>query len=348
MGTIAARPIPRVVVISFLAALSIPSIASAAEIYLGVAPGTQTTTGGPGTLIRANDTTGAGVIVGDAYPSEALTGYGGLAFDASGNLWATVGKDDHGSIGSEDGTLASTLVRINPADGSIVQTVGPVQNANNQSLGIIDLAIQPGSNTLFGVNTTTSIGPQPCDVCVFTIDTSTGIATSLGQPMQGTTRIVLDALAFDPRNGTLYGTGKPAFNSGQTAYLYTINPSTLAISNAEAIARDPNDPYQTTNSARSFGLAVRPSDGTIFGTLCCSDEIVYRYYDIVTETYLWRFLGPTGAINANNFYADLAFAPIPTPVPAAVWLFGSGLAALAGMRRRRSPDGANAGINRRA
>ncbi len=331
MGAITARPLGRAVVILLLTALSIPSAASAAEIFLGVAPGSPSSTGGPGTLIRASDSTAAGVIIGDAFPSEQVTGYGGLAFDSSGGLWATVGKDDNGEQGDESGTLASTLVRIDPTNGAVIQNVGLVHDGNSQSLGIRDLAIQPSTNVIFGVNTSTSVGSQPCSVCIYTIDALDGEATLLGQPMQGSTRIVLDTLAFGP-SGILYGTGKPAFNSGQDAFLYTINPDTLAITSSELIVRGDTSPLNS--SARSFGLAVRPTDGTIFGTLCCTDEIVYRD----NSSGKWFNLGQVDEIGDANTYADLAFAPeaIPTPVPASVWLFGSGLAALLGLRRRRA------------
>ncbi len=95
--------------------------------------------------------------------------------------------------------------------------------------------------------------------------------------------------------------------------------------------RDPNDPNPTTSAVVPFGLGARPDDGALFGTLCCSEKIVYRD----NATHQWRFLGTTG-LTSNYAYADLAFAPvIPTPLPAAVWLFGSGLAGLFGMARRR-------------
>jgi hypothetical protein len=242
-----------------------------------------------------------------------------------------VGRDDAGDFGSEDGTLSSTLVRINPTDGSVEQTIGQIKDISNITVGIRDLAIQPGTNTIFGVNTTTNIGQQPCDVCIFTIDKTTGIATSLGKPMQGASAIDLDTLAFAP-DGTLYGTGTIRGDRTSTFRLYSIDPLTGdVIGTPEVIVRDPNDPFPTTNTTNTFGLGVR-SDGTIFGTLCCSNQIVYRD----NLTHLWRFLGSTGV--SSDTYADLAFAPeaIPTPVPASVWLFGSGLAALVGLRRRRA------------
>lgn len=337
MGAIAARPLWRAVVIPFLTVLvlSIPVTASATEIYLGVAPTDfPTGQGGPGALIVVNDSTASGSTVGNPVSDDGVTGYGGLAFDSSGNLWATIGKDDSGFGGSEIGTLSSTLVRIDPVNGSVVAgTEQLVRDANNQAVGIIDLALQPGTNAIFGVNTSTFFGPQPCDICIFTIDKTTGIATSLGKPMQGTAAIDLDTLAFAP-DGTLFGTGTIRGDRTSTFRLYTIDPVTGdIIGTPEVIQRDPADPYQTTSTANPFGLGVR-GDGTIFGTLCCTNEVVFRDKD----THLWRFVGAANAIDPDSTYADLAFAPeaIPTPVPASIWLFGSGLAALLGLRRRRA------------
>jgi hypothetical protein len=318
----------RVVVASV--ALLLPSVVPAAEIYIGIAPGSPSATVDPGVLIRASDTTGSGVVVGDAFPSDHAKGYGGLAFDSTGNLWATVGIDDAGGFGDEYGTLASTLVQIDPATGSVIQTIGPIHDATNASIGIVDLAIQPGTNVLFGINTSKDVGPQPCDQCLYTIDALSGLATLVGMPAQGSTRVGVLGLTFTP-DGTLYGNGIPFGYGGQTTYLYTMNPLNGSVLSTETVVRDPNDPNPSPSSMAANGLGARPADGTIFGTLCCTNEIVYHD----NATHLWRVLGSTGLPNGNT-YADLAFAPtaVPTPLPASIWLFGSGLAALVGLRRR--------------
>jgi hypothetical protein len=319
---------------------AVPASVFAEQLYIGVAPNNSNnvSTASPGTLIRTEistddmgNTNVVSEIVGDAFPDETMSGYGGLAFDSAGTLWATVGKDDADGFGTEDGTFASTLVRIDTTNGSVVGDGVNVQDSNENRIGIIDLAYNTASNTLFGLNTSTSIDDQqPCDICIFTIDTSSGTATLVGQPKLSDGSVVeLLSIAVGPY-GTLYGTGVKAFTS--VFNLYTLDPSTAAVLSTEAIVRDPLDPFQTMNTANSFGLTVRPSDGTIFGTLCCSNEIVYRD----NGSTLWRFLDSTGI--SSDTYADLAFAPeaIPTPVPASVWLFGSGLAALLGLRRRRA------------
>jgi hypothetical protein len=321
----------RGVVASFV--LLFPLVAPAAEIYIGIAPSVSPTAPSPGTLLRSNDvgpTTSA--IVGDAYAGDTV-GYGGLAFDSSGYMWATIGADDFGR-GDEFGTTASTLVRIDPMTGTVLQTIGPIKDQTGSDLGIIDLSIQPGTNTLFGMNTA-SFNDEPCDQCLYTIDKITGVATLVGAPSVGTNRAYVTTLAFAP-NGTLYGT---EFGG---AALYTLNPVDGQVLTQEGpIVGDTqlfaNQPVACNGFACGYeydpmGLAVR-SDGTLFATLFgVQHKIVY--YD--SPNHIWRVLGDTG-IGGSNTFADLAFAPdaIPTPLPASIWLFGSGIAALVGLRRRR-------------
>lgn len=118
-----------------------------------------------------------------------------------------------------------------------------------------------------------------------------------------------------------------------------------------------SDAYDINNFGQIVGLAQR-ADQSFFSFLWDGGQI-YDLQDLVDPASGWIVDG-VEAINNNGQILGVGFykgnythfllspAAAPIPVPAAVWLFGSGLAALAGMRRRRSPDGANAGINCRA
>jgi hypothetical protein len=277
-------------------------------------------------------------------------GYGGLAFDSNGTLWATIGADDD-SFGDETGTTASSLTQVSPSNGQLVGASVPIQNQIGQSLGIIDLAIS-SDGTIYGLgfNSSDFNSQNPtlsCEYCLYTIATD-GEATLVGAPSFNNNNIFLDTLAFAP-DGTLFATGTTT-TTQKLVELFTINTSSAIATTRETVFGDvslepsnpeffqcvPNSiPQQCGFVFTVAGLAVR-NDGTIFGTLTAGyDGIVYR--DTTNTDPIWRVLGQTG-FTGDNPYADLAFAPevIPTPVPASVWLFGSGLAALVGLRRRRA------------
>jgi hypothetical protein len=48
-----------------------------------------------------------------------------------------------------------------------------------------------------------------------------------------------------------------------------------------------------------------------------------------------QIVGNIGGGIANVHGGDIQLTPTPTPIPAAAWLFGSGLMGLAGVRRRK-------------
>jgi hypothetical protein len=58
--------------------------------------------------------------------------------------------------------------------------------------------------------------------------------------------------------------------------------------------------------------------------------------DFVGQRLQFGFLTVTGNdVPSGNFYDNVSLAPSAVPVPAAVWLFGSGLLGLVGVARRR-------------
>ena len=77
-------------------------------------------------------------------PDAGLTG---LAFDSSGQLFAST---INAAILPGPSTPVSTLIRIEPLTGEQVAFIGTIQLADGTAVVINDLALQPGTDVLFG------------------------------------------------------------------------------------------------------------------------------------------------------------------------------------------------------
>jgi hypothetical protein len=201
----------------------------------------------------------------------------------------------------------SVLIRINPSTGVLDAAIGTVTDSvSTNGVRIVDLAFQPGTDVLFGISQ---------DALLYRINTATAVATLVGATGLGSFSL---GLAFAP-NGTLYAT------SG----------STLA-------QLDPNTGLPLTTMAMTGpcidGLAVRPSDGILFGTECDGSSV----QRIDPTTGVATFIGPPNSADPDT--ADLAFfRPLASPVRAPA-VSGRGLASLAALllvcgvllRRRRT------------
>jgi hypothetical protein len=219
----------------------------------------------PGGLLTVDTVTGVGTLVGDAVTPGGLSG---LAFDSTGALY--------GSTRVGGGIPGGNLVLIDPNTGSSV-LVGAIQDGAANDVGIADLAFQPGTDVLFAI----AANDGPCVLCLFTIDTTTAVATLVGDP--GLTN---GGLAFDP-NGTLY----------------------LATSFSPVLAKlDPNDGSVISSISLGLpldGLGISPA-GAFFGTgPAQSDDIV----SIDPVTGGTTIVGQTGAGSTT----DLDFRPAPPP-----------------------------------
>lgn len=241
------------------------------DLYGGIGRGSLLN---PGSLITIDQDTGAGALVG--HP-DAVPGLTGLVFDIAGTLYGT----------TISGTLFtgrfSKLVRIDPGTGAQIGPAVPI-TADNLAISITDLALQPGTNTLYG----TSLSEVDFINSIYTIDPATGVATLIGS-----TGVTGATLAFGP-DGTLYQTSAVFDEVGFVAgYLNTLDPDTGAVLTT-------SNPFTL---AHVGGLAVRPTDGVIFAS--GGDE-----GDIYT-------LSPTGAqtfvgLTSVGGVGDLAFTPLPT------------------------------------
>jgi hypothetical protein len=245
-------------------------------LYGGVGRGPG---GDRGTLITINQANGHGTFVGVGAADPAV-GINGLAFDTSGDLFASTISDI-----LFGGSPQSTLIRLNPETGAQIALVGTIHLANNTPLVIVDLAVQPGTDVLFGNALNLNTGSSN----LYTIDKTTALATFVGD-----TGILGATIAFGP-DGTLYQTSADFTEEGEfiRGFLNTLDPDTAEVLTTSA-------PFTT---AHVGGLAVRPTDGVIFASGGFPSDI-YTLSQDGEQT----FLGLTGFGGVG----DIAFTPLPT------------------------------------
>ena len=253
-----------------------------------------------GALAIVDQTTAAITIIG--HPA-GVARISGLAFDSTGALFATT-QPPGGFPPPPGPTGASNLLRLNPVTGAIITNVAVT--ANGIPISIADLAVQPQTDSLFGVRGPNDGGGGSGNLYV--IDRVTGVATLLGN-----TGHFFDTIAFAP-DGTLYLASADRGMGPTNSHLSVIDPTDAATSRTV-----PTDDFLGA-------LAVRP-DGVIFGGNGDDGEL----FTVNPLTGAETLVGSTGV----SFVGDLAFA---VPEPGSLLLFASTLAAMALLRRRRSQD----------
>ena len=252
-----------------------------------------------GSLAFVDQTTGGVTVIGHPVGISRISG---LAFDLSGNLFAAT--QPSGGFPPPPGSVgASSLLILNPATGAIISNI--LISDGSTGINIADLAVQPGTGTLYGIR-----GPNDQlngQGKVYTINKTTGLATLVGD-----TGDFFGSISFAP-DGTLYMSASDLdFVTGNfiNISLKTLNPKNAAI-------------LTTVATTDFFGaLGIRPSDGMIFGGT--GDQ--HTLFTVDAATGAETLIGDTG----RTFVGDLAFATVPEP--ATFWLGGMGIAALAALR----------------
>jgi hypothetical protein len=217
----------------------------------------------PGALLSVNQTSGTGTLLSDPTTPGGLSG---LSFDPSSGVFL-------GSTIRNSGAT-SQLIRLNPDTGAVLSVVGNITDGlGGPAISIGDLALQPGTNNLFGLRSNadgTGNGGR-----LYRIDKATGVATLVGNTGAP------GGIAF-ATNGTLYQTAPGA--------LRTVNPNTGAVLTSLAL------------STFFDGLAVRPTDGLLFAAPGGSSDQVFT---INATTGVTTLLGSTAA----GGLSDLDFRP---------------------------------------
>ncbi|MFL6583281.1 MAG: hypothetical protein ACJ8KU_02045, partial [Chthoniobacterales bacterium] len=236
-----------------------------------------------GALATVNQTTGAVTIVGHPTDTPPITRISGLAFEPAGNLYAST-LTPGGGFPPPSGPRTSNLVALNPSNGALLSSVAITDAAGGAALSIADFAVQPGTNTLFGVTNPDGPGGPSHAGDLYSINPGTGVATFIGN-----TGFFFNSLAFAP-DGTLYAfTANLDFATGMTINqsLRTINPRTAA-----TISSVPTLDY--------FGAFAIRSDGVLFGGT--GDQ--HKLYTINPTTGVETLIGDTG----STFVGDIAFS----------------------------------------
>ncbi|MEO8676905.1 MAG: hypothetical protein ABI569_15125, partial [Casimicrobiaceae bacterium] len=241
--------------------------------------------GGLGGLGLAGGSTNDGslVIIGQTNASIQVVGHpanvgrlSGLAFALDGTLYGATQGAGGGPPPPAD---PSNLIRIDPATGALLASV-PIHDGQS-NIAIADLAVQPGTGILFGIRREDSGGGVAGRL--YTIDTNTGLAT-----LRGSTGAFAASITFAP-DGTLYLSSRNMIDTVHT--FKRIDPATAA----------------TLSSVVTLyffgGLAVRPSDGVIFGSLGNTGEL----HTIDAATGVSTLVGKTG----TNYPGALAFGTGP-------------------------------------
>lgn len=252
------------------------------------------------------------------------------------------------------GGTAGSLYILNQQDGSIVQTIGTLEDAGGNDFAITGLAWNPATSTLYG--STATISPTAPRSLV-TINPFTARVTTVAPytiPGGGT----LSDISFQPGTNVLYGW------SPVNAALFTVNlttgvatqigPSTAGLQGGGALAfRSDGVLFAAPDEANQRTLyTVNPTTGvltsvgsrpvdlfflnafafngpTLYGSLSLIPPNVSNLGTVDTSTGTTTALGPA-VLNLD------AIEFLPIPEPSSLLLVGVAAAGLARLRKRRA------------
>ncbi|HVK16797.1 MAG TPA: hypothetical protein VM533_07600 [Fimbriiglobus sp.] len=229
------------------------------------------------------------------------------------------------------------LFILNPANGAVVQDVGPLNDANGVNYGITGLAFHPITGVLYGsvANNNPATRAQ-----LVTIDPATARVTVVGPynaGNPGTTPTTMADLAFTA-SGSLFGVGSvggPQLYSINTAtgQATVVGSSGLTSTGGGGLAVSPADVFYGTPTSTRFGTynsttgvytnitdPVKPAGGAYAALDFDGSGVLYGLNSgagAPPPTHLVTFDPATGAITdlgaSVNSLDAIAFRPVPEP-----------------------------------
>lgn len=254
-------------------------------------------------------------IEGDATPTEFVEVRG---YDAEGTLVDTVTVP--GNV-SEPLTITlppsfTSVSRVEfqmfgPLAGGFDGDAFEIDNITllSTALAIGDLAIQPGTGTLYGTRAGTAADSHGNGSELYIIDTDTGIATLVGD-IADSVEVDFDidgvSIAFapagTPNEGTLYAV---IYNADDDeTYVAQLDPTDGSVVADTLQLLDIADPDELDDNFFLDGLAVHPASGALYASGAGSDD-GDEIYIIDPETGDTVFVGP--AADADYALSDLDF-----------------------------------------
>jgi len=259
--------------------LSAAHVSSAQQILYGGNEWLQFESANTGYLVTVDQDDGSVTLIGRP---DGVGRISGLAFDEAGTLWAT------SITNTPSGTLrTSELLQLDPSDGSLIATIGPVvEGPGGPPIAIEALAFRPGTHELYGARGIADLGNR--GGTLYRIDPESGVATYLA-----TNGPKLVVIAFSP-DGTLYQSVANYTIPVSAPRLQTVDPTTGAV-------------LTTVPTERFFKALAFRADGVLFGASPQNNMTtdVDDVFMIEPATGVLHFLGVTG----NNPVGALAFGP---------------------------------------
>jgi len=174
------------------------------------------------------------------------------------------------------GNSIGELYILNPADGSVIQDVGLLNDAQGKNYGLTGLRYDASSGILYGITGSSLTSPNSLVI----VDRNTAQVTYVGGPFSSR----LSDIAIDPFTFIMFAV------SGSSKYFYTVDKLTgIAIRIGDT----------TLPPKRGGGLAEN-SRGVVYGT---NDKTLYTY-DKITG-----IATAVGDLNLASYVDALAFSP---------------------------------------